>query len=297
MSSSPPTQTSRRSRTASATGIGALTPTRSHGAANARGSPAITAISSTEASSASRYTAPECAWTSSIIAASASDRRGLLDAGPRGHRLRGRLPVGHADHLLARPSDGSPGLKSAPWRPIPHGERRPGPSAPASRTAQECPRHGEAARVPRPPPPMPPQSMREAANERRACAPAHPDGRFSAPTNGHGREQWGTRSTHGTGVRRAEGAAVIRVLLVHDECLVRSVLAEWLRGEPDLRVYDTPWRGASGRVRSVRPDVCAADLECADAYGIPPLGDLCARGQDPAHSRLLVLVARTGPAC
>ncbi|WSF58073.1 response regulator transcription factor [Streptomyces sp. NBC_01352] len=88
---------------------------------------------------------------------------------------------------------------------------------------------------------------------------------------------------------------MIRVLLVHDECLVRSVLAEWLRGEPDLRVYDTPWRGASGRVRSVRPDVCAADLECADAYGIPPLGDLCARGQDPAHSRLLVLAGANRP--
>nr|WP_078973349.1 response regulator transcription factor [Streptomyces sp. MMG1533] len=88
---------------------------------------------------------------------------------------------------------------------------------------------------------------------------------------------------------------MIRVLLVHDESLVRSVLAEWLRKEPDLRVYDTPWRGAPGRVRSVRPDVCAADLECADAYGIPPLGDLCARGPDPEQPRLLVLAGANRP--
>lgn len=88
--------------------------------------------------------------------------------------------------------------------------------------------------------------------------------------------------------------AVIRVLLVHDECLVRSVLAEWLRGEPDLVVHDTSWHGAPGLVRSARPDVCAADLECADSYGIPPLGELCRTG--PAtRSRLLVLATANRP--
>jgi two-component system response regulator DesR len=97
------------------------------------------------------------------------------------------------------------------------------------------------------------------------------------------------------GVRRAEGAAVIRVLLVHDECLVRSILAEWLCREPDLQVYDTAWRGAPARLRTVRPDVCAADLECSDAYGIPPLGDLSARGPDPASPGLLVLAAANRP--
>ncbi|MFF9776449.1 LuxR C-terminal-related transcriptional regulator [Streptomyces sp. NPDC013978] len=71
---------------------------------------------------------------------------------------------------------------------------------------------------------------------------------------------------------------MIRVLLVHDECLVRSVLAEWLRREPDLAVFDASWRAAPGRVRSLRPDVCAADLDCADAVGIPPLADLRATG-------------------
>jgi two-component system response regulator DesR len=82
---------------------------------------------------------------------------------------------------------------------------------------------------------------------------------------------------------------VIRLLLVHDACLERSVLAEWLRREPDLGVYDTPWHTAPGRVRSVRPDVCAADLDCSDTYGIPPLGEIGPRGTGPAPPRLLVL--------
>lgn len=82
---------------------------------------------------------------------------------------------------------------------------------------------------------------------------------------------------------------MIRVLLVHDASLVRSVLADWLRREDDLRVYDTPWRAAPGRVRAVRPDVCAADLECSDTPGVPPLTELCGRGAERTAPRLLVL--------
>lgn len=92
-----------------------------------------------------------------------------------------------------------------------------------------------------------------------------------------------------------KGRAVIRVLLVHDACLVRSVLAQWLRREPDLGVYDASWRSASVRLRSVRPDVCAADLDCSDAYGIPPLGDLCAREAGRTPPRLLVLAGANRP--
>jgi two-component system response regulator DesR len=88
---------------------------------------------------------------------------------------------------------------------------------------------------------------------------------------------------------------VIRVLLVHDACLVRSVLAEWLRREPDLGVFDAPWHTAPGRLRSVRPDVCAADLECSDAYGIPPLGELSVREPDRSPPRLLVLATASRP--
>jgi two-component system, NarL family, response regulator DesR len=88
---------------------------------------------------------------------------------------------------------------------------------------------------------------------------------------------------------------VIRVLVVHDECLVRSVLAEWLSRAPDLGVYETPWRGASARVRSVRPDVCAAEPEWSDAYGIPPLGELRARDPDLPEPHLLVLASANRP--
>ncbi|MFG2357089.1 LuxR C-terminal-related transcriptional regulator [Streptomyces sp. NPDC048521] len=84
---------------------------------------------------------------------------------------------------------------------------------------------------------------------------------------------------------------MIRVLLVHDTSLVRSVLAEWLRRDPGLDVDDTPWGGAAARVRSLCPDVCAADLDSTDGHGAPPLGDLCpsgSRGRPPA----LVVLAR-----
>lgn len=95
-------------------------------------------------------------------------------------------------------------------------------------------------------------------------------------------------------VSRRDGQ-LIRVLLVHDECLVRSVLAEWLRREPDLGVFDAPWRSAPSRLRTVEPDVCAADLECSDTYGIPPLRDLGARHPDAPPPRLLVLASANRP--
>ncbi|MDR6975790.1 two-component system response regulator DesR [Streptomyces sp. 3330] len=89
---------------------------------------------------------------------------------------------------------------------------------------------------------------------------------------------------------------MIRVLLVHDACLVRSVLAQWLDREPDLRVEAVPWHSAAGRLGAGRPDVCAADLDCSDAYGLPPLGDLCARGGGgPVPPRLLVLASADRP--
>ena len=88
---------------------------------------------------------------------------------------------------------------------------------------------------------------------------------------------------------------MIRVLLVHDACLVRSALAECLRREPDLGVFDTPWQTAPGRLRTVRPDVCAADLECSDAYGIPPLGELSLREPDRSPPRLLVMASANRP--
>ncbi|MEU9989253.1 response regulator transcription factor [Streptomyces sp. NPDC048045] len=88
---------------------------------------------------------------------------------------------------------------------------------------------------------------------------------------------------------------MIRVLLVHDACLVRSVLAEWLRRAPGLQVEDTPWRGASSKMRSSRPDVCAADLEYGDGHGVPPLGDLCPPGTAGRPPALVVLASAGRP--
>ncbi|MFJ5642419.1 response regulator transcription factor [Streptomyces sp. NPDC093223] len=88
---------------------------------------------------------------------------------------------------------------------------------------------------------------------------------------------------------------MIRVLLVHDACLVRSVLAEWLRREPDLRVDDTPWHNARGRVRADRPDVCAADLDSSGTHGVPPLADLRPPDTGNPPPRLVVLAGANRP--
>lgn len=85
------------------------------------------------------------------------------------------------------------------------------------------------------------------------------------------------------------------MLLVHDSCLVRSVLAQWLRREPDLEVDDTPWPEASRQVRSLRPDLCAVDLDCADSSGTPPLAELRAAGVGPTPPHLLVLASASRP--
>lgn len=41
--------------------------------------------------------------------------------------------------------------------------------------------------------------------------------------------------------------------------------------------------------------MCAADLDCSDTYGIPPLGDLCPRGGGTPSPRLLVLASAHRP--
>lgn len=72
-------------------------------------------------------------------------------------------------------------------------------------------------------------------------------------------------------------------------------MAEWLRREPDLGVYETPWRGAPAQARTVRPDVCAADLDHTRARGPVPLAELCPREAGRRPPRLLVLTTADRP--
>ncbi|MEU9008559.1 response regulator transcription factor [Streptomyces sp. NPDC048479] len=88
---------------------------------------------------------------------------------------------------------------------------------------------------------------------------------------------------------------MIRVLLVHDVCLLRSALAERLAGEPDLEVFHAPWRSAPSRARMLRPDVCAVDLDCSESYGIAPLGELPGSRTGGGSSPLLVLANANRP--
>src|SRR5690606_16422190 len=126
----------------------------SHGAAKARGSPAMTAISSTGWSAESRYTAPERACTSSIIAASDSDSSGR----PTG----ARTPDGPCaeDCPSDTPPTSSPGPAprrgphSPPYGVLAHDERR-GKAAGCLGGAGRRPRPASLAHPPVTPGPAP----------------------------------------------------------------------------------------------------------------------------------------------
>ena len=136
MSSSPATHTTRRWRAASDTGTGALSPTRSQGATNTLGSPAITAISSTGSSGASRYTAPECACTSSMRAARAGESSGR----PAGAgETRGACPYACQSVKATTSSLGHTKESGGPRFPGPDGSRAVGVSG-----GRGFPRHGAA---------------------------------------------------------------------------------------------------------------------------------------------------------
>lgn len=74
---------------------------------------------------------------------------------------------------------------------------------------------------------------------------------------------------------------MIRILLVHDERLLRSALADRLARESDLEVFHARWRTASAHARSSCPDVCVADLDWSDPYNRPSLGELQRVGAEP----------------
>lgn len=71
-----------------------------------------------------------------------------------------------------------------------------------------------------------------------------------------------------------KGRNVIRVLLVHDACLLRSALAERLAREPDLEVFHAPWNSARERTGTVRPDLCVVDPDSETAHASDGLEEL-----------------------
>ncbi|SEF50626.1 two-component system, NarL family, response regulator DesR [Actinacidiphila yanglinensis] len=55
---------------------------------------------------------------------------------------------------------------------------------------------------------------------------------------------------------------MIRVLVAHDTCLLRSALAALLGREADFEVTDTAWPRLAESARDLRPDVCVVDADC-----------------------------------
>ncbi|AWI32601.1 helix-turn-helix transcriptional regulator [Streptomyces tirandamycinicus] len=89
---------------------------------------------------------------------------------------------------------------------------------------------------------------------------------------------------------------MIRVLLVHDGCLMRSALAALLGKESDLEVSGSSWRAAAGQARSVRPHVCVVDVECPGAVMLGTLVGPARGATGPACALLaLATAARPGP--
>ncbi|MDI9884290.1 response regulator transcription factor [Streptomyces sp. HNM0645] len=84
---------------------------------------------------------------------------------------------------------------------------------------------------------------------------------------------------------------MIRVLLVHDSCLMRSALTALLGREHDLEVSESSWRAAVGQVRSLQPHVCIVDVECP---GAAMLGSLIGRLRRATGSAAALLVLATG---
>lgn len=99
----------------------------------------------------------------------------------------------------------------------------------------------------------------------------------------------------GTDCGELEDRNVIRVLLVHDACLLRSALAERIAREPDLEVFHAPWHSARDRTGAVRPDVCVVDPDGDSAHTSAEFGEQSHPVSGGLGSPLLVLVSGNRP--
>ncbi len=116
--------------------------------------------------------------------------------------------------------------------------------------------------------------------------------------NGARQSDNGARREHiSLGVEKS----VIRVLLVHESCLLRSALAALIRAEPDIDVAASGWRDARCRARSLQPHVCVVDTDCAGSGAASRKGEvtkiLGAASGEHGACELLVLASagRPGP--
>ncbi|MCX4667553.1 response regulator transcription factor [Streptomyces sp. NBC_01381] len=88
---------------------------------------------------------------------------------------------------------------------------------------------------------------------------------------------------------------MIRVLLVHDACLLRSALAERLAREPDLEVFHAPWNNARERTGTVRPDLCVVDPDSETEYASDAFEELSRPvSGTPGHPGCPILVLASG---
>lgn len=101
--------------------------------------------------------------------------------------------------------------------------------------------------------------------------------------------------TTGTDSGKLDALRVIRVLLVHDACLLRSALAERLAREQDLEVFHAPWHSARDRTGSVRPDLCVVDPDGDVAYASSEFGEQTHPVTGGLGCPLLVLVTGNRP--
>ena len=98
---------------------------------------------------------------------------------------------------------------------------------------------------------------------------------------------------------------MIRVLLVHEARLLRSALAALLGREKDLEVTTACWKSAAASARSLRPDVCVADVDhpgagsliaAAELPQLTELSQLSGLSGGSRGPRLLVLATPSRPA-
>ncbi|MGP4110400.1 LuxR C-terminal-related transcriptional regulator [Streptomyces sp. 4N509B] len=87
---------------------------------------------------------------------------------------------------------------------------------------------------------------------------------------------------------------MIRILLVHDACLLRSALASLVGGAEDIDVTTASWEEAEKHARRRQADVWIADTDGCGAVPLPLAAQLVCQ-EASARAELLVLAERGRP--